>query len=132
MLRIFEAQNQIAEHLKRNEKRVPDILDRLVARASQSAGSTIARTVLSGAVKGYGVDGQPSELRSDGFKFVQHARKRRGYIASGYFWGRVANIYENFKNRKRVYLTRAAKRFFEQTSTFDSVMAEALQELAKE
>jgi hypothetical protein len=132
MLKIFQAENEIKKHLEKNEARIPGILERLIARAGASAGGTISATVLSGAVRGYGVDGEKSALRSEGFKFVQRSRKRRGFIAAGYFWAHAANIYENFKSRRRVYLTRAAKKFFEQSSAYESSLAAAVQELVRE
>ncbi len=123
--------NGIQKHLERNQKILPDILHDLIAQNSRVWQTEIKGTVLSGSVRGFGVDS--GRTRAEGFKYVQHQRKRNGAaMESGYFWLRMANLYENFKTRRRVYLTRAAKRVFTRNATQETNYQNALERLARE
>ena len=130
MFKITLTEDGISEHLKKNIEKVQPIMEKLIRENSGLVQQEIKSQVLNG---GKGLPVRTGETQSKGFEWIQHTKKKKGVpIVDGYFWSRISNLYENFKNRKRIYLTRLTKKVFENNTQGENNFERAIEEFSKD
>ena len=127
---LKQERDEISADVLSLRKKVVTVLWELATDLGDIAEDTAGKTILNSSQKGF--QRRTGQRLTKGLDKVQRSQKARGFSVSVFLWSMAGNLFENFKERKRVRLYAPLKKYFERQAMIDQKLNQAHEEFTNE